>query len=126
MIESAFPIITTPDLERALGFYRDLLGGVVSFTFPPEGPPGYVGVDLGSSHLGIGHDPAVDLAGEQRIALWVYTADCDAVVDGGAGGRRHGRRGARRPAVGRARRPRRWTPTATASSSAPARLTRRP
>jgi lactoylglutathione lyase len=80
MIESAFPIITTPDLERALGFYRDLLGGVVSFAFPPEGPPGYVGVDLGSAHLGIGHDPAVDLAGEQRIALWVYTADCDAVV----------------------------------------------
>jgi lactoylglutathione lyase len=81
MIQSAFPIITTPDLERSLGFYRDLLGGVVSFAFPPEGPPGYVGVDLGSSHLGIGHDPAVDLAAEQRLALWVYTADCDAVVD---------------------------------------------
>ena len=80
MIESTFPIITTPDLERSLGFYRDLLGGTVSFAFPPEGPPAYVGVDLGTSHLGIGHDPAVDLAGEQRIALWVYTADCDAVV----------------------------------------------
>jgi lactoylglutathione lyase len=80
VIESAFPIITTPDLERSLGFYRDVLGGVVSFAFPREGPPGYVGVDLGSSHLGIGHDPAVDLAGEQRIALWVYTADCDAAV----------------------------------------------
>ena len=81
MFASAFPIISTPDLPRALGFYRDLLGGTVSFTFPPEGPPGYVGVDLGSSHVGIGHDAAVDLAGEQRIALWVYTADCDAVVD---------------------------------------------
>lgn len=81
MITSAFPIITTPDLQRALGFYRDLLGGVVSFAFPREGPPGYVGVDLGSSHLGIGHDPAVGLGDEQRIALWVYTSDCDAVVE---------------------------------------------
>jgi lactoylglutathione lyase len=81
VITSAFPIITTPDLERALGFYRDLLGGVVSFAFPPEGPPAYVGVDLGSSHLGIGHDPAIALDGEQRIVLWVYTADCDAVVE---------------------------------------------
>lgn len=80
-VTSAFPIITTPDLERALGFYRDVLGGVVSFAFPQEGPPGYVGVDLGSSHLGIGHDPAVDLAGAQRMALWVYVDDCDAAVE---------------------------------------------
>lgn len=81
MIESAFPIITTPDLERALGFYRDLLGGVVSFAYPSEGPPGYVGVDLGTSHLGIGHDPAVQLGADQRIALWLYVADCDAAVE---------------------------------------------
>ncbi len=81
MITSAFPIITTPDLERALGFYCDLLGGVVSFAFPSEGAPAYVGVDLGASHLGIGHDPAVDGGGEQRSALWLYTSDCDAVVE---------------------------------------------
>jgi lactoylglutathione lyase len=81
VIESAFPIVTTPDLERSLGFYRDLLGGVVSFAYPSEGPPGYVGVDLGRSHLGIGHDPAVQLGAEQRIALWVYVADCDAAVE---------------------------------------------
>jgi lactoylglutathione lyase len=80
MVESAFPILTTGDLERALGFYRDVLGGVVSYAFPPEGPPAYVGVDLGSSHLGIGHDTAVDLEAPQRIALWVYVADCDAAV----------------------------------------------
>ena len=89
MVESAFPIVTTPDLERSLGFYRDLLGGTVAFAFPPEGPPAYVGVDLGSSHIGIGHDPAVSLEGAQRIALWVYTADCDATVEAvrAAGGR---------------------------------------
>ena len=81
MIDSAFPIIATPDLDRALGFYRDVLGGTVSYTFPPDGPPAYVGVDLGVSHVGLGHDPSLGLADEQRITLWVYTTDCDAVVD---------------------------------------------
>ena len=81
MIDSVFPIIATPDLDRALGFYRDVLGGTVSYTFPPAGPPAYVGVDLGASHVGLGHDPSLGLADEQRIALWVYTTDCDAVVD---------------------------------------------
>lgn len=81
MIDSAFPIITTPDLDRALSFYCDVLGGKVSYAFPPDGPPAYVGVDLGASHVGLGHDTTIALAGEQRIALWVYTADCDAVVD---------------------------------------------
>ncbi len=81
MIESAFPIITTPDLDRALAFYRDVLGGTVSYAFPPEGPPSYIGVDLGSSHVGLGQDPALELGGDQRIALWLYAADCDAVVD---------------------------------------------
>src|SRR5262245_48090540 len=79
-VESSFPIISTPDLERALGFYRDLLGGVVTYAFPPEGPPAFVSIDLGTSHLGFGHDPSVDLAAVQRIALWIYTDDCDALV----------------------------------------------
>lgn len=81
MTESAFPIVTTPDLERALGFYRDVLGGVVSFQFPPEGTPDYVGIDLGSSHLGLGCDPGLAEGPQQRIAIWVYTADCDALVE---------------------------------------------
>jgi lactoylglutathione lyase len=82
LFQSAFPIISTPDLPRALGFYRDLLGGTVSYQFPPEGVPGYVGMELGSSHLGIGHDPTIgDLNAPQRLALWVYAADCDAAVE---------------------------------------------
>ena len=80
-VESSFPIVTTPDLERALAFYRDLLGGRVVYAFPPEGPPAFVSMDLGTSHLGFGHDPSVDLSGTQRIALWVYTDDCDALVE---------------------------------------------
>jgi lactoylglutathione lyase len=76
-----FPILTTPDLDGALRFYRDLLGGVVTYTFPgPEGAPAYVGLELGTSHLGIGRDPAAVPADRRAISLWVYAADCDAAV----------------------------------------------
>ena len=82
MIQSAFPIISTPDLTRALTFYRDLLGGIVTYQFPAEGPPGYVGMDLGSSHIGIGEEPEIgEASGRQRLSLWIYVDDCDVVVD---------------------------------------------
>lgn len=79
MFTSAFPILSTSNLGRALGFYRDLLDGKVSYQFPPEGEPGYVGLDIGSAHLGIGLDPQAP-TGRGRIALWVYADDCDAAV----------------------------------------------
>jgi lactoylglutathione lyase len=77
-----FPILTTPDLDRALRFYRDLLGAAVTYSFPgPDGAPAYVGLELGASHFGVGRDPE-GAAGERRaISLWVYAADCDAAVD---------------------------------------------
>ena len=34
--------------------YRDLLGGVVVYQFPPEGEPGFVSLDVGDSHIGLG------------------------------------------------------------------------
>ena len=53
-----FPILTTADLEGALAFYRDLLGATVTYQFTgPDGEPGYVGLELGDAHLGIGRDP---------------------------------------------------------------------
>jgi lactoylglutathione lyase len=85
MITSLFPIVSTSDLSRALAFYRDLLGGSVTYEFPgPDGEPGYVGLEVGTSHLGIGRDPAAaGEGGEARraISLWVYAQDCDAVVE---------------------------------------------
>jgi lactoylglutathione lyase len=82
MIESAFPILSTPDLARALGFYGDLLGGKITYHFPDDGETQYVGLDLGSSHLGIGVDPELHAGtGVQRFSLWVYVDDCDAVVE---------------------------------------------
>jgi lactoylglutathione lyase len=87
VFESAFPIISTPDIERALGFYRDLLDGAVEYQFPPEGEPVYVGMRIGDAHLGIAHDPeATPGAGDRRFSLWVYAADCDAAVERLRGG----------------------------------------
>jgi lactoylglutathione lyase len=82
VFNEAFPIISTPDLQRALGFYRDLLGGEVQYSFPPDGEPGYVGIDVGGSHLGIGLAPDAEAgAGGQRISLWVYADSCDEAVE---------------------------------------------
>jgi lactoylglutathione lyase len=84
VFQELFPILSTGDLPRALGFYRDLLGFEVTYQFPPEGEPGYVALDLGRSHLGIGADQAAGnepAAGGGRFALWVYADDCDAAVE---------------------------------------------
>jgi lactoylglutathione lyase len=85
MFQEAFPILFTGDLPRALGFYRDLLGYTVTFQFPDDGEPGYVGLQLGPSHLGIGADPTGAGPGSQasghRFMLWVYADDCDAAVE---------------------------------------------
>jgi lactoylglutathione lyase len=78
----AFPIISTPDIGRALGFYGELLGGEVEYRFPPDGEPGYVGLNVGSAHLGIAQAPdAKPGAGGQRFSLWVYADSCDEAVE---------------------------------------------
>ena len=80
--ESLFPILTTRDLGAALSFYRDLLGATVTYEFPAhDGEPGYVGLEVGSSHLGIGRDPEATDGPSARFSLWAYVDDCDAVVE---------------------------------------------
>jgi lactoylglutathione lyase len=83
MITELFPILSTPDLDRALGFYRDLLGGTVSYSFPSaDGATVYVGVNVGSSHIGTALEAAVvDAPRPRPISLWVYADDSDAVVE---------------------------------------------
>jgi lactoylglutathione lyase len=82
MFTQLFPILTTRDIGRALAFYRDLIGGTVTYQFPgPDGEPDYVGLELGTSHLGIGRDPAAEVPpGRRAISLWVYAEDCDAAI----------------------------------------------
>jgi len=82
LITQLFPIINAADVARSLAFWRDLMGGTVAFEWPgPDGTPMYVGVDLGSSHLGIGGPSTAGLATAPAIALWVYTDDCDGLVE---------------------------------------------
>ncbi len=83
MFTQIFPIISTADVPRALGFYRDLLGGTVSYQFQgPDGEPAYVGIELASSHLGIGRQPPGTASLEAHsISLWVYADDCDAAIE---------------------------------------------
>jgi lactoylglutathione lyase len=79
MFTSTFPILSTRDLGRALGFYRDLLDGKVSYEFGPSGSPVYVSLEIGSSSVGLGFSPDAP-SGAGRVALWVYAVDCDAAV----------------------------------------------
>jgi lactoylglutathione lyase len=82
MFNDVFPILMTPDMPRALGFYLDLLEGEVEYQFPPEGDPDYVGVNIGGGHVGIGRAPdATAGAGGQRFSLWVYADNCDEAVE---------------------------------------------
>jgi lactoylglutathione lyase len=82
MFRSSFPILSTPDLGQALSLYRDLLGGAVSYRFQSDGEPVYVGLDIGSTHLGLAYEAETRAGpGGQRISLWVYADDCDAAVD---------------------------------------------
>jgi lactoylglutathione lyase len=83
MVSELFPIVMTNDLDRALTFYRDLLGGEVTYEFRgPDGEIGYVGIAMGTSHIGIGRDPTFTPAeGRRSISVWVYTDDCDRAVD---------------------------------------------
>jgi lactoylglutathione lyase len=86
MATELFPIITTGDLERSLAFWRDGLGGRVAYEFrdPASGAIGYVGLDVGGSHIGIGVAstvPDVDPAPRRPISLWAYVDDCDAMIE---------------------------------------------
>lgn len=84
MFTSLFPIVATRDMDAALRFYRDLLGGEVTYEFRGgDGKLGYVSVRIGaSSSLGIGLEPGLVVAPRPRaVALWVYADDCDAAVE---------------------------------------------
>jgi lactoylglutathione lyase len=81
MFEELFPILSTPDLSRALGFYRDLLDGTVTYRFPPDGEPAYISMQIGRSQLGIGTQDQPGVLTNDRITLWVYAHDCDAALD---------------------------------------------
>jgi uncharacterized glyoxalase superfamily protein PhnB len=79
MIQSAFPILEVPELAPALRFYRDLLGGEVRYSFPPDGDPVYVSLQLGTSAMGIGVVEHADAPA--GMLLWFYVDDVDRATD---------------------------------------------
>jgi len=80
VFHSTFPIVTTDDLARAVTFYRDVVGGTVAYQFPPSGEPEYVGINIGSTHLGLTRAPDGDMA-SPGFALWMYAEACDAAFE---------------------------------------------
>jgi uncharacterized glyoxalase superfamily protein PhnB len=78
MIESAFPILEVSDMDAAVAFYGDALGGVISYQFPPEGEPVYLSLRVGSSSMGIGLTESPLPSG--NVMLWFYVDDVDRVA----------------------------------------------
>jgi lactoylglutathione lyase len=82
MFREMFPILTVRDLAKSPAFYRDVLGGEVTYRFPPEGEGDavYVNVRVADAQLGLGVDPESTGPGTQAMELCAYTDDCDAAV----------------------------------------------
>ncbi|WP_437938236.1 VOC family protein [Sorangium sp. So ce341] len=87
-VKRMFPMLSTESLDRAIGFYGTLLGGVETFRFPDAGPAAFVALRLGESEIGLGalgdgpalHGQPQRPASGHRIELCVYVDDVDATV----------------------------------------------
>jgi predicted enzyme related to lactoylglutathione lyase len=82
MVSTIQPVIVTPDLDRLLSFYTDLLAAKEIDRVPAEGPTFYVGLQVGDSTLGLVADAGVDLTtgAGQRILLSVDVEDVELVL----------------------------------------------
>jgi lactoylglutathione lyase len=87
MITSVMPNLYSSDVQRAVGFYRDLLGAEQTFQFPATGTPEHVELRLGDVTLAISHRDAVPRQGLPAPApgnpmeLVVWCDDVDATLD---------------------------------------------
>jgi lactoylglutathione lyase len=81
---SVLPNLYTSDVERAVAFYRDLLGAAPAFRYPAEGPAEHVELRLGDVTIALSSRDSV--AGEglpaptaghpMELVVW-----CDSVDD---------------------------------------------
>jgi lactoylglutathione lyase len=72
------PILQVSDMARALGFYRDLLGFKLVFSFPSDGPPAYASLELEGGSLGIA--AAEGPIESASTAIWLYCDDVDTAI----------------------------------------------
>lgn len=88
-VKRMFPMLSTENLDRSAGFYRDLLGGVETYRFPQGESPAFLVVRLGESDLGLGaitdaaplHGQPLRPAQGHRMELCVYVDDVDVIVE---------------------------------------------
>ena len=80
MARSLQPMIVTPELDRLVGFYTDLLDAKEISRVPDEGPIFYLGLQIGESELGLVSDSAADLSAPQRMLLSVEVEDVDELL----------------------------------------------
>ncbi len=74
------PVLLTRDLDRLIGFYRDLLGAAPTEQVPDDGPPFFVGLAIGDSAIGVVVDANAPTGPAGRILLSVEVDDVDAKV----------------------------------------------
>jgi predicted enzyme related to lactoylglutathione lyase len=73
------PMIVTPELDRLLRFYKELLGAeeLSRVPAPEEGPTFFVNLRIGDSELGIVSNASVPLDTPQRMLLSVAVEGVD-------------------------------------------------
>jgi lactoylglutathione lyase len=83
MTKSVMPNLYTADVERAVAFYRDQLGGTQTFRTPAEGRPSHVELSLGDVTIAVSSRDAVVMEGlpeptaghPMELVVWVDSTD---------------------------------------------------
>ena len=75
---SGFPIVVAYDLPVLVAFYRDVMGGQVTYRFPDDEPT-YMSLQIGDAEIGLGSHPDPP-RGPSQISLWFYVDTVDAIV----------------------------------------------
>lgn len=82
MFDSAFPIISTPNVPRSLSFYRDLLGGVVAYQFLLTVMRStWASISAPRTWGSVTTRTSATTAPPGVFSIWVYASDCDAAVE---------------------------------------------
>ena len=75
------PVLLTTNLERMQRFYTDLFGASEVARVPEEGPPLYVGLQIGETMVGLVSSKEAEEGTGQRIFLSVDVDDVDALLE---------------------------------------------
>jgi lactoylglutathione lyase len=83
MVMSVMPNLYTADVDRAVAFYRDLLGGTQTFRSPGDGPAKHVELRLGDVTIALSSRDAVQGEGlpaptaghSMELVLWCESTD---------------------------------------------------